>query len=92
MLEDFLYGIGFSEKDINTVLKMIPKTMVSEATLLYNFKNLYHYFKRNGINNESFKSIIMTTPNLVLESIENIKIHFDCGLVLLSFALWILKP
>ena len=50
MLEDYLFGIGFDDSDINTIQKMLPKTMVSESTLLYNIKNLYHYFKRNGID------------------------------------------
>ena len=77
MLEDYLFGIGFDDSEINTIQKMLPKTMVSESTLLYNIKNLYHYFKRNGIDNNSFKSIILITPNLLLESIENIKTKLD---------------
>ena len=73
MLEEFLLSIGYEDNEINTILKIYPKSKYSEATLLYNFKNLYHFFKRNGFDNGDFIRITVTKPDILLESIEDIK-------------------
>lgn len=74
MLEEFLLKIGFSEEQIQMIQRIYPKRMYSESTLSYNMKTLYHYFKRNTLDNQDFIQIIMTIPNILSSSIENIKL------------------
>ena len=50
MLEEYLLDIGYSEKDINKINNFFPKKIYSEATILYNFRNLERFFRRNHIN------------------------------------------
>ena len=72
MLEEYLLDIGFSEKDIKKVNKFFPKKNYSEATILYNFRNLERFFRRNHINRQEFIYITLTVPNILNLGIENI--------------------
>ena len=38
MLEEYLDGIGFSDKQIKNIEKIYPLSRYSESTLLFNFK------------------------------------------------------
>ena len=77
MLEEFLESLGFSQEQIKIIQKIYPTSRYTESTLLYNFKNLYHYFRRNGIDHKEFISVIMTTPNIIIDSLETIKIRIE---------------
>ena len=77
MLEEFLLSIGYDDLQIDMLFKIYPKSKYSEATLLYNFKNLYHYFRRNGFDNGDFINLTITRPDIILESIENIRVKVD---------------
>jgi len=72
MLEEYLLDIGYSDKDIKKINKFFQKTFYSEATILYNFRNLERFFKRNHINNQEFIYITLTVPNILTLGIENI--------------------
>ena len=73
MIEEYLQSIGYNDEQILSIRKTFPSFKYSEATILYNFKNMYQYFKKNGIEGEEFIKITMITPNIIMESIENIK-------------------
>ena len=72
MLEEYLLDIGYSEKDIKKINKFFPKKFYSEATILYNFRNLERFFRRNHINHKEFIFITLTVPNILNLGIENI--------------------
>lgn len=72
MLEEYLLDIGYSEKDINKINNFFPKKIYSEATILYNFRNLERFFRRNHINHQDFIFITLTVPNILNLGIENI--------------------
>ena len=77
MLEEYMLGIGFSEEEIPIIRTIYPANIYTESTLLFNFKNLYNFFRRNGIDNQSFHTIVMTIPSIISTSIENIKIRIQ---------------
>ena len=71
MLEEYMTDIGYTNDEIN----IIRNTFInySSSTILYNLKNMYNFFRRSGVNNKEFIYITTTSPNILLESIENIK-------------------
>ena len=73
MLDEYLENIGYSNKQTSFLKKTYPISSYSESTLLYNFKTIYNFFKKNNVDNESFIYITTTVPNIICESIENIK-------------------
>ena len=73
MLEEYMLDIGYSNNQIKIIKNIYPTSLYSCSTILYNLKNLYNYFHKNGINNKEFIYITVTTPNIISESIENIK-------------------
>ena len=77
MLDEFLDSIGFTEEQIAHIQKIYPSSLYSESSIIYNLKSIYYFFKRNGVTNQDFVSITMTIPNIIMESIENIKIKIQ---------------
>ena len=77
MLDEFLQSIGYQESQITKIHKIYPSHQYSESTLLYNLKNLYQYFSKNGITEKEFIEITITIPNIIMRSIENIKIQIQ---------------
>ena len=73
MLEEYMLGIGFDEKQIKQIQKIYPARTYTPSTLLYNIKNLHHFLRRNGVNNSEFVSMVITIPNILFISTENIK-------------------
>ena len=70
MFEEYMIQIGFSEDEIKNIMRIYPKSQYSPSTLLYNLKNLHHFFLRNGITNSNFVKIIITIPHIFFMSTE----------------------
>ena len=74
MLEEYMLDIGYSEDQINIIKNVYPTFRYSSSTTLYNIKSLYNFFRRNGLSNEEFIYVTTTSPSIISESIENIKL------------------
>lgn len=74
MLDEYLENLNYSEEQINIIHNFYPTSTYSSSALLYNLKNLYNFLHRNGVSNKEFINITITTPNILLESIEDIKL------------------
>ena len=77
MLDEYLNTLGYSKEQIKTIHNIFPSSRYSESTLLYNIKNLYNYLQNNDVTKKEFIYITMTTPNIISESIENIKLRIE---------------
>ena len=66
MLEEYMLDIGFTEHDIKQIRNI-------RSANLYNFKSIYQYFHKSGLNNTEFISLVKTIPNIISTSTENIK-------------------
>ena len=77
MLEEYMLDLGYSTDQIKIIRNTYPKRVYSESTLLFNLKNLYNFLRRNGVLNKEFIKITITTPNIINESIENIKLKIE---------------
>ena len=44
MLDEYMSSIGFTEDDIDSIQMIFPPRLHSPSTLLYNLKNLHHFF------------------------------------------------
>ena len=77
MFEEYMIQIGFSEDETKNIMRIYPKSQYSPSTLLYNLKNLHHFFLRNGITNSDFVKIIITIPHIFFISTENIKLKIQ---------------
>ena len=75
MLEEYLTEFGYNEKQTNKILKIFPANKYSQSTLLYHLKNYHQYFEKNNMKKEEIIDVIMTIPNIMTESVENIKVQ-----------------
>ncbi len=75
MLDDYLTEIGFNKSDISYIKSIYFQSSYDETSLLYNFRNIVNYFHKNGLSNVDIINIIKFIPELVITSLENIKIR-----------------
>lgn len=73
MLDEFLLEVGYDDEQFGLIKNSYPLSKYNESTLLYNIRRLYTFFIKNGVSNEGFINITLTTPNVICISIENIK-------------------
>ena len=73
MLDEYMISLGYNDEELKLIKNSYPLNNCSEATLLYNIKNMGGYLRKNGLNNKDIISITKIIPNIISMSIENIK-------------------
>ena len=77
MLDEYMKNLGYQEEEMEFILSSYQLSKETESTLLYKIKSLVNYLHRNGLDNAAIINITTTIPNIIVESIENIKVRIN---------------
>ena len=77
MLDEYMISLGFDDEQLKLLKNSYVLNRYSSSTILFNMKNMVNYLRRQSLSNKEIVSIILTIPDLVFTSIENIKSRVD---------------